>query len=374
MATLMQANHEWSTRPADERYKSLEEALGVAQLMRETSTDVQVQRNTLEAFVDADGEVKLVHADGPLALTHFSFGQLASWAQAPGEFLRSLNPSTVVDILNQRLPGIDEELQAQMLIQRAVHRAKARGKNVAKTVAGAADKLRALTSEKYSRIWNADILQRLVELQNGEGSTWQPAPAAFDGSRGIYMGDRDMFCFMVDNERRIFETLPGGGLGRGFFVWNAEGGARSFGIMAFLYEYVCGNHRVWGAKTLFEKRVVHIGDADARSVGELQATLADYANSSAKDDEQRITAAQQLVLGKGKQDVVDFFYARRWGANKRTEMAYDLAASREDWYGAPNTAWAMAGALTEIARDLPNADKRRELEQVAGKVMDLAVA
>jgi hypothetical protein len=29
--------------------------------------------------------------------------------------------------------------------------------------------------------------------------------------------------------------------------------------MTFLYEYVCGNHRVWGARHLDEARIIHIG-------------------------------------------------------------------------------------------------------------------
>jgi excisionase family DNA binding protein len=43
---------------------------------------------------------------------------------------------------------------------------------------------------------------------------------------------------IADSNRRIFETLPGGGLSRGFFVWNSEVGAASFGIQTFFYEYV----------------------------------------------------------------------------------------------------------------------------------------
>jgi len=90
---------------------------------------------------------------------------------------------------------------------------------------------------KTVRIWNSEITSRLCDLE--ARGPWQPAPAAFDGSRGLYMGDRDLFAFMVDSGRRIFEKLPGGGLSRGFFVWNSEVGAASFGIQTFFYEYVC---------------------------------------------------------------------------------------------------------------------------------------
>jgi hypothetical protein len=71
--------------------------------------------------------------------------------------------------------------------------------------------------------------------------------------------------FMVDDDRRIFETLPGGGLSRGFFISNSEVGDASFSLTTFLYQYVCGNHMVWGAQGVKNIRIPHIGDADERA-------------------------------------------------------------------------------------------------------------
>src|SRR5262249_15365381 len=104
---------------------------------------------------------------------------------------------------------------------------------------------RAITTDRYTRIWNCDITARLLRLAS---QGWRPGPGALDGLRGLCGGNQDMFAFLVDNGGRIFETLPGGGLSRGFFVWTSEVGAAAFGICTFLYEYVCGNHRVWGAR------------------------------------------------------------------------------------------------------------------------------
>ena len=183
----------------------------------------------------------------------------------PRSAAASLAPTLAADCLNAGLPEADGD--ARLLLN-----GDASGHMTA----------RAITSDRYSRIWNADITARLLDLE--AGGVWQPAPAAFDGSRGLYLGDRDMFAFMVDNERRIFETLPGGGLSRGFFAWNSEVGAASFGIMTFLYEYVCGNHRVWGAKQVSEVRLRHVGEGlDHRAFSTLRATLINYANTSASE-------------------------------------------------------------------------------------------
>jgi hypothetical protein len=180
-----------------------------------------------------------------------------------------------------------------------------------------------------------------------------------------------MFAFLVDNDRRIFETLPGGGLSRGFFVWNSEVGAAAFGICTFLYEYVCGNHRVWGARDVSEVRIRHTGDADDRAFAGLTAELRKYADASASQDEARITAARSFKLGTDKNAVLDAVFALKIAGlgRKVAESAYTLAEARTDWYGDPRTAWGFTGGLTELSRDLPNADARVALDRAAGKVL-----
>lgn len=183
-----------------------------------------------------------------------------------------------------------------------------------------------------------------------------------------------MFCFLVDNERRIFERGPGGGLGRGFFVWNSEVGAASFGIMTFLYEYICGNHRVWGASGVAELRLRHVGNADERAFRDMSFELRKYADSSATELEAQIQSARDFSLGGTKEEVLDKVFGLRLPqlSRKRIAEAQLVAETREDWYGSPRSAWGLAGGITEIARDLPFADERVALDRAAGKVMQLA--
>jgi hypothetical protein len=212
-------------------------------------------------------------------------------------------------------------------------------------------------------------------LQLEATGPWQPAPAAFDGSRGLYLGDRDMFAFLVDNGRRIFETGPGGGLSRGFMCWNGEVGDRSIGVTTFFYEYVCGNHRIWGVKGVEELRIAHIYTDPKRAWDKLAVTLKTYAESSAEDDEAKVKAARTFELGATKEEVLDAVFKLQIGglAKKTVDQAYDLVdGQRSDWYGSPRTAWGLAGGITEIARDLPNADDRTAADRAASKVMQIA--
>lgn len=364
MSTLTKANSQWANRAADERFSSLDALHAKALANRQLAATAKVPMNALHV-VEHDGAVLLNGSTGAKAhMTNWSFSQLAREAEAPPSYLRTLPARLAVDCLNEGLArNAGDTAPGALLFSHNGHDVATR-RPTGLT-------LRALTSEKYTRIWNSDVTKRLVELE--QRGPWQPAPAAFDGSRGLYMGDRDMFAFLVDNGRRIFETDKGG-LSRGFFVWNSEVGASSFGLMTFLYEYVCGNHRVWGASNIKELRMRHIGDADQRGFGEFQAQIRAYAESSAADDTAKIVAARAYQLGKTKDEVLDAVFGLRVPqlGRKLIEQGYALAEKREDWYGSPRSAWGLAGGLTEIARDLPNADERVALDRASSRVMEMA--
>lgn len=349
--TLTNANRQWESRPADERFGSLQAMHDAALRFKASARVEEIKANALR--VAAQGADLML---GDSALNNYSFGQIAARASAPSSYLKTLPTSLAADCINHGLERAGE------------------GDKVAQVLFGAGN-VRAVTSDKYSRIWNADITARLLELE--ARGPWQPAPAAFDGSRGLYLGERDMFAFLVDNERRIFETGPGGGLSRGFFVSNSEVGDASFSIMTFLYEYVCGNHRVWGAQNIAEAKVIHIGkDQSSKAFDTMAIEVKKYAEASAKDDELMVERCRQFVLGAKKEDVLDAIFKLKVPAITKTLAgeAYDLAEKRVDWYGAPNTVWGYAGGLTEIARDLPNASDRHAIDSAASRIMELAAA
>jgi hypothetical protein len=358
MSVLTHANREWESRPADERFGSLQDMHRAALAFRDNAAQGTVPTKNLIVRPEDEGLVVTGSTGLPACLTHFSFGQIASKAGAPAGYLRTLPAKLAAECINTGLDGLSADEKAMLLFDR-------RG----------ALKLRGLTSEKYARIWNSDVTERLLQIE-AEGP-WQPAPAAFDGSRGLYLGDRDMFAFMVDNNRRIFEKGPAGGLSRGFFMWNSEVGARSIGVATFLYEYVCGNHRVWGASDVKEVSIRHIGDLGTdgeKAFAKLAVELQRYAESSAADDEAKVAAAMQYEIAATKDEVIDAVFKFATGSLSRTKIteAYDLAATREDWYGSPRTAWGLSGGMTQLARDLPNADDRHALDKAAGKILEMA--
>ena len=356
MTTLTHAHREWATRPDDESYATVA-ALHAATLRhREMSVEQTVPQGMLRALATPDGEVRITKGNGDGAhLTHWSFGQFARLAGAPADYLRKLPAPLAVQCLEAgwtERPAADD---ANLLFER----------NGSLTV-------RSITSDSYTRFWNSDVSARLLRLE--EQGPWQPAPAAADGKRGLYASDRNMFAFMVDNNRRVFEKAPGGGFSRGFFCWNSEVGDGSIGHCTFLYSFICGNHLVWDASQVRETRLRHVGRVNDRFESEWAATLVEYADASASADEARIEKTRQYVIAGTKDEVLDKLFGLRIPAltRKRLDAAYDIAVQREDWYGNPHSAFGMANGLTEFSQTVPFADERTAIDRAAGKVLALA--
>ena len=352
---LFTASKQWSTRPADQRFTTLQ---GLHEAVSGYRADArEATRPYADLHMSADGADVVVNgkANLPARFTHWAFGQLCARVQAPASYLRALPPTLAAENLNHGIAtmGADgDDPDAKLLLHR-----------------NGSLLVRAFTSPRYTRIWNSDITSRLLAL----GGPWQPAPAACDGSRGLYASDHDMFAFMVDNDRRIFEE-DHGGLARGFFVSNSEVGAAAFSITTFLYRYVCGNHIVWGAKGVKELRLRHTGAADARAFGELEGELRQYSDASESDERGRILSARRFRLGTDKDTVLDSIFKLRVAAlsRQRISASYDLAVEHETTDGDPTTAWGMANGITRLSQTLPYADERVSLDRAAGKVLEMA--
>lgn len=354
---LMRANREWSTRPADERFSSLKDLHANALTARKNARSAT--RTLSEVTVATAGDDILLQdkATGLTARpTYSAFGQLAAIAKAPASYLRTLPATLAADCINNGLAPRAKD-DAQFLFD-----------------AGDASalKLRAATSDSYARIFDCDITSRLVEIENM--GRFQPAPAAFDGSRGLYRGDGSMFAFLVDNNRRIFERAPGGGFSRGVFFWNSEVGKASFGMMTFLYQFICGNHIVWEASNVKEIRLRHVGDVNDRAFRTFADKMLAYSDASATEDDAKLEKAWNFEVGKSKDEILDKLFGLRIPVLTKStiQQAMLIADSSEHMYGNPRSAFALASGVTQIARDLPNADDRNALDRAGAKVMAIA--
>src|SRR5579862_264729 len=307
-----------------------------------------------------------------LAPTHWAFGQLCSLAATPSPasyFRESRLPAPLIaDALNYNLRFTRDDEDVGVL-------ATLGGEDTGYGVP-AGGELRAATGPAYGRIWNADIIDALVEhFGDGVSGHWR-VPGEF-GQRvnvtrentTLFASDRDMFVFLADEDRRI--EVPdrrngaGGSMARGFFVWNSEVGDKTLGLGFFLFDYVCCNRIVWGADQYTEVRIRHTKGAPDRWLEEVEPVLKEYDEGSAQPVMQAIEAAKERRL----QDDLDAFLANRFGRG----MVEPIKAIHLVEEERPiETLWDVAVAATAHARSIPNNDKRLDIERAAGELLKLA--
>lgn len=370
---LMNASHQWATRPSDERFTSLTSMLDHFKATRANSRALTVSSRRLEAIPTDDNKgVTLRGANGhAYAPTHWSFGQLSQLAEAPAGYLRSLPAPIAADCINYGLKFKRSIEDVGVLLQRPVFDGAAHDE------ATPAPIIPAVTGPRYGRIWNADILAALVK-RFGDGingdfrvpGEFGKAVEVTKANTTLFAGDRDMFVFLADEEHRI--EVPNrrngqpGSLARGFFAWNSEVGSTTFGIGTFLFDYVCCNRIVWGAQQYREVKLRHTSAAPDRFLQEVGPALVSYANSSTSSITEGIAAARAARIGDS--DEVGEFLAKRYG--KRTVEG--LLAVHQLEEGRPiETLWDVSTALTAKARSIPYQDERVAMERQAGEVLDL---
>lgn len=353
---IMTANHEWSTRPADQRFETLAALRESVHNRRMRSRSVDVQTSLVQAS-EVEGDLVIngkITASRP---SHWAFGQLATNIKAPAGYLRSLPLPMVVPLLNHGLKNSNRETVKFM------------------TVAGDGDNetntLQAVTSQTYGRIWDSDAVDAVERTVERTGNKFYN-PLDWNGKRsGLYASDHDVFMFMIDGGSML-DIGPRAQLNRGFIVWNSETGARTFGLMTFLFNIVCGNHIIWGAQDVNKVVIRHTSGGPYRFDTQAAPALKAYAEASAAPLEASIRKAQEFTLPVTKKAMKDDLleWCGKHGKFTRSEVssAIDFAKSEE---GDCRTLWQLVQGFTAYARGFDYIDARIDLEKRAGNLLNL---
>ena len=381
MTTITTASNEWVRRPADERFTSLFAMRARADHIRSTSREVVVSNRRFDIqpghWTTIDVGAVFTHSASATSLglvstaghayrpTHHAFNQLSALAGAPSSYLRKLPAAMAADCLNYGLRHLRDPEDVGLLLQR-----------------NGDSTLRAATGPSYGRIWDADILRTLTETY-GDGVTGRfRVPGEFGSlvpvtpeNTTLYAGDRDMFVFLCDEENRI--DMPdrrdgrAGALARGFFVWNSEVGARTFGVETFLFDYVCRNRIVWGASNRQSITIRHTASAPDKWLEQLAPALREYADASTAGITDLVAAARAKRIGTGDDVSADVaaFLAKRFSASRAAEMM-DTHMREE---GRPvETLWDAATAVTAFAKTVPWQADRVDIEREGGRILEMA--
>jgi len=168
--------------------------------------------------------------------------------------------------------------------------------------------------------------------------------------------------------------IDGGGgemMYRGVFWSSSEVGAARFRGTMFLYDTVCDNHIVWGAKVIAEISIRHTGEA-RREFSQAMATITDRIGESAAKDEQRILQAKRWELAPTKEKLISLVFGKQLGLTRtECEQAYALADRYSEDHGDnPRSAWGYAAGVTRLSQGA-YMDQRDRLDRAAGRILDI---
>lgn len=362
MPNLMQVNQQWRTRPDDERFLSLADLKeSVTTRRRESWTTPGSPKDYVVSAQEGEIVTQLYDRttaqNRVLKPTHHSFTQLAQYAQAPAAYLRSI-PTELAAI------NLQWGLEHNPIRENILALAQSNGDH----------KLRALTSTTYGRIWDSQVVDA-VEHVNHDGRWVVPAAsyAANNPKKAttLYASDHDIFVFLCDPKTAI--EVNGSTLYKGFFTWNSEVGAATFGLTTFLYNHICDNRIIWGATNIQELRIRHTGGAPERFAYEGARYLKRYAEESSLNVTHQIQRAQQFELPAGaraeKSDKTEGWGKWLQARGFTSALAKSTVAAAQSEEGQARSLWDIVQGVTAHARSIQHTDERVKVESLAGKLM-----
>lgn len=414
---LSVASNQWATRPADERFTSLER-------MYEARYDVEL--NCKESTIHSSELVadwvdhRLILQPKPdknlslsLEPTNWAMSQFSSWHKIPAQSLRLWD--------SDRKPDSYNGYQSERLISDVInHSLRWRGRDLVfyhdKYSQSYPQTLRAVTSESYERIPDHELIKKVMLFVAREkaqkGTNWK-VPGTIDWSTGkhnshievtkdnttLYAGDRDSFIFLVDDENPIYVGKTQRGeddiLFRGFIIGNSVVGYKKVWGTSFLFRGVCMNRCIWGAQDILSFSMRHVTNVKERLFDQYinpnhgnhtqrefeRRTFVDgLAYLSGKQKEKLLQAESSIKLANeadiykdsddAKKALVKLFPAKTadnildhhlkvYGDGKTTDMPV-------------KTLWHLHNTITEYAKTIPHQDSRYDFERKAASILPMA--
>lgn len=368
---------QWISRPADQRFLTLDALRDSVAARANISTETRIDTRKVE-FIAPDpktrDDMNRLTVGLPngveIAPTHWSFGQIASLANAPSGYLRKLPSQITADALNYGLR-----------YNRAVEAIK---------TYHSGDELLAATGPDYGRIFDREVVAAVQQIAgNGVGDSRWKVPGTLDwrtmkydsetpvsiDTTTLYASDRDVFVFLVDDRNPIeVGKLPSGEpdlMFRGFYVTNSEVGSSALKIAAFYLRAVCCNRIMWGVEGFEEVTMRHSKYAPSRFIEEVRPALVSYSEGSTAKLIEGVEKAKAAKIASDQDEALDFLRGR--GLSQKRAIDVFEAVEREEQRPI-RTAWDAAQGITAVARTITHTDERVAFEMIGRKILDKVAA
>lgn len=339
---LTRASRELFRREPDETFGTLADLATHCRQRKDSAVEKWVPPQRIRAVT---GETGLQLSDGegePLRMNDWSFTQLCGLARAHKETVNRLSPQTAAQVLAETLPRSNKPVQ----------------------LFSGGPELRSVHGMSYTRLHDSEVLSVLSEF----AVDFTPPPVGIDGKTGLYAGEQDLFCFLIDPTG--WAEVNGELFAPGFFVWNSEVGKRSVGVQTFWFQAVCRNHIVWDAVDLTEvvrKHTGRVGEAlsEIRRAVEL---LVEKRDARRDGFVAAIKTAMETRVGQDAEEALKVLSQKGVGKTLATR-ALEIASAQGRF-----TVFSVVDALTRMAGEFRNAGDRLQADQQAATLLSMAVA
>lgn len=338
MSHLNHAHRELFRRQPDECFRSLSSLWQHCHEQKQQSAELWHSPDKLWMSPEGIDRLQLTaDVDSGFQLTDWSFGQLCRLAGVNRDTVNRLTSTTAAQVFSETLPTQTRPLQ---LLATGQH-------------------VRSIHGTSYTRLYNVDLLTVVREF----AVDFEAPPQGLSGGTGLYAGEQDMFCFLIDPTG--WTDIKGESFAPGFFLWNSEVGRRSLGLATFWFQAVCGNHIVWDAIEVQELRRKHTTNVhdSLREVRRLIEQLVRQRDNRRDGFVRAMKNAMTTTLGVDADEVAQVLGNR--GIRKRlAARALELASENGAF-----TVFTLVDALTRLSQQRENAGERLEIDQAAGALL-----
>lgn len=368
MKTIGLMSNAWATRPDDERFDTYTAMRATALDRKRASRDYALGDLRRLRFAPVGDDIRLRGPNGDARMTNWSFSQVASTLRLPMSLADVLSADAMSYALNDRLQRTTDKLPERVLLQQDSD----------------GYLTRAFHGSRYAvdddRLWDADVLNGFIEnLPSGwyapevySGGTWGSPKSPLAG----FLGDRDMLVQAISGGDNFNFNFSDTDFHTGVIWGNSETGTHRFFAWGFLFNGVCGNNIFWNVKRELRIEARHTKGVRAAFQVACQSlrngifldndplrralehsrenVIAPFALDPAEADKsiKKVAALtglpQSLTLAAAQQAVVE-----------RTAWRTDLKG----------TAWDWLQGFTAVARTIPHADKRLQVESQASAAL-----
>ena len=355
--TAYTAHREWASRPPDERYASVHALYEAARARRTRLEERPIETGDFRTEATDTDDLVIRETSGrgrqhdPLELRPARDHRRRA-AKLPSNAARG-------DCVqrNQLRAAAARRDEHQLFVERTAPRT-----------------VHAITSPRYARVHHHELAARVLDLMV-QHPAWHLPLGYKDGEfgaekvpSGAYLGDRDMFLFLVDGNRDLDDPTDRthAGLFRGFILRNSDVGAAALTLDVFLFRMVCGNHIIWGFQHVAGFRRRHVGS----SIQQAWTTSLDGVRAALDDDTANdrtlLLRATAQELGPTRDAVLETAVRRTEVSQKQAAEAYTLAEEHET---NPRSIWGFVQGLTRLSQRTPWQDGRYVLDRAASRLL-----